>query len=584
MNAGELGRGAHTMISLSNGVVHENSKTDDSGEAIWPSPLISLFRSRHTARAERLVELDVALWPNQQSEIYRSHAISQHVQDPVPEAAIVDVDVPDTASPHPSPASPSEAGLERDLTEGEIFLPVDLPPTSHDLVENAANHSLTDELLCTMEMQSGVDIWSSVHEFFNTMYIIFPILSYADVASRLIETPDWFAVPDFRTLLLSLQLLNACGQFRMDSKNETFFRHLINQVEVSRQDHDFADPATLDAVVCSLFLFTAYNVLEKHGRAFLYLDEAASLLETVMPCDERGKQRKLRLQQVLFNTEAATLKIYGSASSRRRVCRPPLNVGIASATEDGVGIGLDSVKVAAHLLRRLTEINLAEDADALQRIDVESEADVEILCGNVLRQHRYSRIQAADVVLTRQWQLSSKFLATRSCGLSLEHPTWSAIEHLGHVAMAWVCVLREGELRIVGLGKLAGLAHNLYNLAGPMRCRFVLGGLAGAVSKEDHDRRYAPALAKILVPIMSAIPAVISPPNDCESLQSMPSAQFATHTVQEMLEPSWNPRSQGEKNPDAGLSVGSVANDREEAEFERFIDLSGVTYNITNDT
>ncbi len=150
--------------------------------------------------------------------------------------------------------------------------------------------------------------------------------------------------------------------------------------------------------------------------------------------------------------------------------------------------------------------------------------------------------------------------------------------------MAWVCVLREGELRIVGLGKLAGLAHNLYNLAGPMRCRFVLGGLAGAVSKEDHDRRYAPALAKILVPIMSAIPAVISPPNDCESLQSMPSAQFATHTVQEMLEPSWNPRSQGEKNPDAGLSVGSVANDREEAEFERFIDLSGVTYNITNDT
>jgi hypothetical protein len=520
------------------------------------------------------LEVDAAFWADQQSALNRSYTISQYTQDPVPEEAILNIDAPDTASPHPPPAPPPDAVLERDFTDGGSFLPADVLPASHDLVENAGISSLTDEQLCTMEMQLGVDIWSSVHEFFNTMYIIFPILSYTDVASRLIETPDWFAVPDFRTLLLSLRLLNACGKFRMDSKNETFFRHLINQVEASRQDHDFADPATLDAVVCSLFLFTAYNVLEKHGHAFLYLDEAVSLMEAVSPNDETGKQRKLRLQQVLFNTEAATMKIYGSASRSRRVRRPPLSVDVASATADGVVTGLDSVRIAAHLLRRLTEINLAEDAVALQRIDVESEADVEILCGNVLRQHRYSRIQAADVVLTRQWQLSSKILAIRSCGLSLEHPPWSAIEHLGHIAMAWVCVLREGELRIVGLGKLAGLAHNLYNLAGPVRCRFVLGGLAGAVSKEDHDKRYAPALAKILFPIMSAIPAAINARNDDESLQSMSSAHFETYTVQEMLEPSWNPQSQAEMNSDAGLMDEGLTNDREEADFERFIDLS----------
>nr|KAK5444500.1 hypothetical protein LTR18_004204 [Exophiala xenobiotica] len=574
MSASELRRGAHTTTNLSSAAVRGNSEADESVGAAWPFSLISPFRERRTGRAESLLEVDAALWLDQQPASNRSYTVPQHTQDPVPEEATLNTDAPDTASPHPSPTSPSDAVLERDFTDGGSFLPVDMPPTSHDLVENAGTSSLTDEQLCTMEMQLGLDIWSSVHEFFNTMYIIFPILSYTDVASRLIETPDWFAVPDFRTLLLSLQLLNACGKFRMDSKDERFFRHLINQVEASRQDHDFADPATLDAVVCSLFLFTAYNVLEKHGRAFLYLDEAVSLLEAALPYDERGKQRKLRLQQVLFNTEAATLKIYGSASRSRRVRRPPLDVEIASATEDGVMTGLDSVKIAAHLLRRLTEINLAEDAVALQSIDVESEADVEILCGNVLRQHRYSRIQAADVVLTRQWQLSSKILATRSCGLSLEQPPWSAIEHLGHVAMAWVCVLREGELRIVGLGKLAGLAHNLYNLAGPLRCRFVLGGLAGAVGKEDHDKRYAPALAKILFPIMSAIPTVIKARNDHESYQSMPSAQFETHTVQEILEPSWNPQSQAEMNSDAGLRDEGLTNDREEAEFEQFIDLS----------
>lgn len=173
------------------------------------------------------------------------------------------------------------------LTDQELVLPDSVPPLDQDLANPANPYSITHDSFQTPRTQRDVDIWNGVHEFFNTVYINFPIVSYADVAARLIGTPDWFAVPDLRTLLLSLRLVNATAVYRIDAQNENHLRNLIHQVETSRLSHDFADSATLDAVVCFLFLFTAYNVLEKHGRAFLYLGEAFSLLEAVSPSNEK---------------------------------------------------------------------------------------------------------------------------------------------------------------------------------------------------------------------------------------------------------------------------------------------------------
>lgn len=174
----------------------------------------------------------------------------------------------------------------------------------------------------------------------------------------------------------------------------------------------------------------------------------------------------MRVEQVLFNTEAATNKMYGSRSRQRRGRKPSLGVNVPPSAEDGVCNGFDSVKVAPHLLKQLTEINMAEDADALERINVESQADADVLFGDNIWQQRYFRIQAADVVITRQWHLSSKLLSARVHGPAPEKQSQHSIERLGIVAMSWACLLREGELRVVGLGKMAGLARNLSVLVG----------------------------------------------------------------------------------------------------------------------
>lgn len=468
-----------------------------------------------------------------------------------------------TASHHHFSEGARDVHLDNDSTGDEVSPADDMLFTPPELTQTTTIGCMTDVLQPSGGMRVEVDIWSTIHEFFNTMYIIFPIVSYTEISLRLIETPDWSAVPDLRTLLLSLRLLNAAGQYRMDSQNETCFRDLIRQVESSRLDYDFADPATLDAVVCSLFLFAAYNVIEKHGRAFLYLEEAASILEAVVPADDEETRRKVRLQQVLFNTEAATMKIYGDRSRQRKVPLPPLDA--PTMTDHAFNREPESVKVAVHLLRRLTEINLAQDADALEDINVESEPDVGILYSNVLRQqHRYSRIQAADVVLTRQWHLSTKLAAQSRPFFVGALSRSAAVERLGLVAMSWVCLLREGELRVVGLGKLAGLANNLSCLAGPTLCRSVLGGLAGAISREDHEKNYAPSLARILMPLMSSIPSNMSMPDGESSARAhlvrVPDAEtFRLDGPQLQFD------------VDLDFLVGD---NREDMDFDRFIDLS----------
>ncbi|KIX95659.1 uncharacterized protein Z520_08779 [Fonsecaea multimorphosa CBS 102226] len=402
-------------------------------------------------------------------------------------------------------------------TDCEIFeadgdnLPFGLQTSDSDAVLVDDDQCLlSDGMLQGDELSRGDEIWSALDEFFDTMYVVFPVLSYTSLASRLIIEPAWRAIPEFRTLLLSVQTVNAASQFRMAPGDKARLSTLISQVERSRLDYNFADPATLDSVVISLFLFTAYNVLETHNRAFLYLDEALSLLELVEPVDEEERQRKIQVEQVLFNTEAATLAIYADKRRRRRARRPGKIADVPPMASHTFGAIDEPDRVAKHLLRRLTEIHLAENAEAFEEIDLESEADMATLFGAVFKRHRYSRIQAADVVVTRQWQLSTKLVANLRKGLGITPRFQKSVEFLGLAAMSWICLLGEGELRIVGLGKLSSLAQNIYNLARRGQCQYILGGLAGAVIKEDHEKIFAPQLAEVVMPLVSTVPPPIS--------------------------------------------------------------------------
>ncbi|KEF61325.1 uncharacterized protein A1O9_02890 [Exophiala aquamarina CBS 119918] len=468
-----------------------------------------------------------------------------------------------TISPIPFTDFPADAVVEQDFMGDELLSPIDAVPVKTHFWKEYGAHA--------PPATQGFNIWSTLHEFFDTGYIIFPVVSYADVAIRLLDTPDWLAVPDLRTLLFAIRLMIACGKYRMDSRDEALLYHLIREVETSRLEYDFADPATLDAVVCSLFLFTAYNILEKHGRAFLYLDEAASLLERVMPSTEAEKERKLLVQQVMFNTEAATVKIYGTSTTQRRTREPPLNGDIVPISQLEDGIDVYSTKVAAHLLKQLTKINLAKDADTLQKLNTESHEDIEILLGSALRQHRYSRIQAADVILTRQWQLSCRFAVGDGGTNPFTRPSWSTVEHLGHVAMSWVCLLQEGELRVVGLGKLAGLIQNIAALGDLRKGRIIIGGLAGAVSREDHDRKYAPMLARLLVPMMSSLAPPLCMSGDRAFQHILPTVHREGQSSRAMSESFSNDSSSVLTEFGTSGLGHTLSDDQDDASFEQFI-------------
>lgn len=372
------------------------------------------------------------------------------------------------------------------------------------------------------------EVWNDLNEFFESAYITFPVLSQSQLILRLIEEPFWSQVPEFRTLLLSIRLVVAAGRYRMSPQSEPRLFDLIRLVERSRLFYDFAESPTLDEVVVSLFLFTAYNVAEKHNHAFLYLDEAAFLLDAVEPKNEGEKRRKLQLEKVLFNTETATLAIYAQNNKARRSRRPLINLDDQWLPENGTEALSGPEWVAMHLLRRLTQINLAEDANSLQSIDIESDADKTTLFGAAFHRHRSTRIQAADVVVTRQWRLSTKLL-TEPGPLVLLHNRASIAENLGTAAMAWVCLLAEGELRVVGLGKLSGLAQNIHGMTGGQRCQYVLAGLAGAVIKEDHEKHFAPVLADVIGPMVSTPPRLLSLPG-CE-VQRRRAASGNRHTI-----------------------------------------------------
>ena len=173
-------------------------------------------------------------------------------------------------------------------------------------------------------------ICQNLQQFFETVHAIFPVFSHDDLLSRIMLQPDWSAAPELSALLLAMQLATAAGEFRLTNGDQGALRHLIKRVEKARLCYDFAEAPTLDEVAISLFLFTSYNVLGKHNRAFLYLDEALSLMETVRVVADEDAERLIRFEQVLYNTEAASLAIYAGKPRRCRARRPQLHFDYAS--------------------------------------------------------------------------------------------------------------------------------------------------------------------------------------------------------------------------------------------------------------
>jgi hypothetical protein len=351
------------------------------------------------------------------------------------------------------------------------------------------------------------NVWDILDEFFNTMYLIFPIVDHLELSSRLIVQTDWQTIPDLCTLVYSLRLLNTAGCYRQNGGDGgTLWQH-IRAVELSRLMYDFADPPTLDAVVASLFLFTAYNVLGKHGRAFLYLDEAQSLADAfALSGNTEEEQRQFAIEEVLFNTQAATFALYGDkkgeivAREHRRRSRIQRRQTTNQLRDFNSEVGLSPV--AVQLRRRMTSIYLSKDVEDIQQVDVE--------LNNIMRadmkEHQHARIQCADVIVTRQWQLSHLLVARQRDGKPKPQP--STLTSMGIAVMSWICILGQGELRIVGLGKLMELAIHIAGLPGAAGHQDVLRGLTGAVMREDYERAFEVPLKLLNDSMLTLQPAL----------------------------------------------------------------------------
>ncbi|KIW18442.1 hypothetical protein PV08_02730 [Exophiala spinifera] len=364
----------------------------------------------------------------------------------------------------------------------------------------------------TLDSNEDEEVLRDIQQFFDKAWFIFPLLSYESIRSQLNTRPASKANPQFRCLLLTIRLANATVEHRMTSAHSATLLGLIRRIEICRHDYDFAEPPTLDDVVTSTVLFVAYNIMEKHVRAFLFLDEAISLLEEVNPVGEAEFLRKQLIQQVLYNTEAASVAIYAHGRRGRRMKKPVKLIDKlpTSSSTDGSVTQFD--RLAFQLLNKLSQIHLANDAEELQTTNTNHlEGDLKTLFDVSLQQHQFCRIQAADVAVTHQWQLSQKAVLGRARGLPVSRPSLQEVEDLGLTAMAWVCSLKEGELRIVGLGKLAGLARAIHTIAGNNCCDYAIAGLVGAVMKEDHDHQFTSELAEVIMPRLS-VPLPIEGP------------------------------------------------------------------------
>jgi hypothetical protein len=347
------------------------------------------------------------------------------------------------------------------------------------------------------------DIWTAIRQFFDKSWIVFPVLSCDKLCRQLSMTTTWDAEPAQRTLLLAIQMINSACEYRIASENDTAFQTIIRAVEKSRLDYEFAEPATLDDVVVSLFLFVAYNVLEKHTRAYLYLDEAFSLLGVVETYHNLEAQRKHLIELVLFNTETASMAVYAHPGRQRRAKIPRITLDSMPTSSSEHGMITDYEKLALHLVTRLTKIHAAGGARVLLD-DFSDSKDLRDLLGMSLQQRQFCRIQAADVSVSQQWQLSTKLLANLRSRALTQKLAMAKAEKLGVAAMAWICSLREGELRIVGLGKIFGMLQAIRAIAGKGGCESVVSGLIGALVREDHDKKFAAGVTRLIAPMISA--------------------------------------------------------------------------------
>jgi hypothetical protein len=365
---------------------------------------------------------------------------------------------------------------------------------------------------------------SEVSLFFRQGYVVYPVLHYATMMSE-INQGKHLCHPEFRSVVLSIAMFNEACKVRLSPQHDqSSMKSLARMVENIRSNSDhyhFADNPSLDAVVVSLFLFIAYNVMDKHSRAFCYLTETIGLFDLLGEfSDSVNIVRQKRLRYVLYITESATVSIYGSQRKRMISDCPSIppdlgNLlswnGQETEEQDSIGGGIadaDMVNIDKHavdLLIRMTRLHLATTVSDVAKITVDDKLMTSITSPqecNTSPLNSYCDTQIADVAITRQWKLAGLWWddISRQPTLKLSDVLVNnTIDMLATTALTWGRTLKPGHLRIVGLGKVVQLADSICNISSKLgsvsTCTATIRHLIQTVAETDYDRYFAPQLS-----------------------------------------------------------------------------------------
>ncbi|KAL7929990.1 hypothetical protein V8C35DRAFT_313806 [Trichoderma chlorosporum] len=382
---------------------------------------------------------------------------------------------------------------------------------------------------------SWQDIVTEMTLFLMKYYQRHPIIDLESVFRR-IAHGDHLLDPTFRTLLLSIFLVNEAAQLRHSpDRGPARLDILIGATEKSRansSDCHFADFPSLDTVIVSLFLFIAYSVRDKHNRAFIYLTEAIGLMDLVKyPCGRTEIIQYHRIECLLFVTEAASNSIYG-VRGKRRIAKNPSNPPPKEVL-DGWYISehkprelpppLSSMdyesldKRAAGLLYAMTRLYSAHDTTGVSSVAFQD--DILATLSDDDDQKPSCCMQTADVAITRQWQLATHWWhALSENGHSSEKKDSAryVIQIIGLTAVQHTRLLPSGTCRIVGHGKLAALADTMFKISSALDilacCSSLIRDMIRIVSKADCERSFAGGLSLIEICIEEVPRSVSSAP------------------------------------------------------------------------
>lgn len=366
-------------------------------------------------------------------------------------------------------------------------------------------------------------IIAEVSQCFSAVYQRYPLWHLDTLLSK-IGQEEYATSSEFRSTCLSIYLLNESVLFRKNPHHgSSRIIQLTEDIESTRAHSNrnhFAECPSTNSAIVSLVLFIAYSVCDRHNLAFYHLNEAAGLLRLIDidTLDSHEKALYRRLEAVLFITESASMLVYGKARKNRMIPCPDNLSGLESSmrwySEDHLPSlplppALADIRVgpldnkAVNLLHALVRLYNATTAEEISKVSIPGPAVSDIIEQGVMGD---TSLQVADVDITRQWQLCLRWQDVLSSRKSKTPSRCNpgagyTLQIMGLTVLQYSRAIRPGECRIVGHGKLAGLATAIYDIASNLGvlggCAGVIGDLIRTVYDMDYERHFAPELSLV---------------------------------------------------------------------------------------